>query len=225
MQQVDWVVAVAKAASLPVAAGAAPLAIVVQSLPSAGWLQWIQVLGTLAVAGIAAVISTRIQSKQAETARRSWNTADTKLKLDLFDKRYTIFESAKDLITDAYLSGVNTIEANEYTRLRLLAGRTVGARWLLDEAIEVFIQHVVKEAEDRWINKLVAKQQAAANPAMPNASYTQSAIGLDVMRQKARLDELIQLFTRYMQIRYEFPNQSWLPPQTQSPTGSASVAS
>lgn len=54
------------------------------------WLQVGQLFGTLAIGGVAGII-----------AWRQWKTAQDKVKLDLFDRRFAVFMDARRLVSEA----------------------------------------------------------------------------------------------------------------------------
>lgn len=54
------------------------------------WLHVGQLLGTLAIGGVAGVI-----------AWQQWRTAKDKVKLDLFDRRFAVFMDARQLVSEA----------------------------------------------------------------------------------------------------------------------------
>jgi hypothetical protein len=54
------------------------------------WLQVGQLLGTLSIGGVAGII-----------AWRQWRTAQDKVKLDLFDRRFAVFMDARRLVSEA----------------------------------------------------------------------------------------------------------------------------
>ncbi|WP_155737525.1 hypothetical protein [Agrobacterium tumefaciens] len=58
------------------------------------WLQVGQLFGTLAIGGVAGVI-----------AWRQWRTAQDKVKLDLFDRRFAVFMDARRLVSEAVALG------------------------------------------------------------------------------------------------------------------------
>lgn len=58
------------------------------------WLQVGQLLGTLAIGGVAGII-----------AWRQWRTAQDKVKLDLFDRRFAVFMDARRLVSEAVALG------------------------------------------------------------------------------------------------------------------------
>ena len=71
-------------------------------------------------------------------AYRQWRTAQNKLKLDLFDRQFTIYLAAKKAIVSVIESGKIT---NEEADKFLLETRE--AQWLLDKDIDMYFRKTI----------------------------------------------------------------------------------
>lgn len=67
-------------------------------------------------------------------AYRQWRLAQNKLKLDFFDRRFSVFEAARSLITSILTSGT----AKDEELLKFLFA-TREAKWLLDASVAEYL--------------------------------------------------------------------------------------
>jgi hypothetical protein len=192
---------VAKATAVPVAASAVPLSIVVESMPSGGALQYTQVIGTLVIAGIAAVITLVMQRRQVAIAKGALRTAENKLRLDLFDKRYAMFLAGKALIADEFLMGMDTVDTSKYTRFRDLVNATSGASWLLDDKVEKFLKTVAHEAAERYDSYVERIRQNRAT--WDDMGWSSSELQAGSTRIAKQQETLVELFRPFMRIRHK----------------------
>jgi tRNA isopentenyl-2-thiomethyl-A-37 hydroxylase MiaE len=103
--------------------------------PEGGTLEYVQVFGTLLIAVIVAGITWAMQRRQVEIANRAAKTAQHKLNLDLFDKRWTVYDVARRLIGTVVVRG--NIEAHE---LQQFLDCTQGAKWLFDDDVADYLK-------------------------------------------------------------------------------------
>ncbi len=90
--------------------------------PDPHWTTILSALLVPTVAGFAALIG-----------YRQWKTAHTKLKLDLFDRRYPIYEAARSFISSICVSGkADEVEVRKF----LMATRD--AKWLLSNEVVTY---------------------------------------------------------------------------------------
>jgi hypothetical protein len=114
------------------------------------WEHTVTLYGTPAVALVAACIAGLIQLRQWGTAKAAAETARNKLKLDLFDKRWAIYEAGLGLINDSFLSDVeHDYTMRDWDKLKELQKQLNGANWLLDEQVSAFLMKIGFEAELR----------------------------------------------------------------------------
>jgi len=83
---------------------------------------WTQVLSALLTPTIAVLV--------AIIAYRQWRTAQNRLKLDLFDRRFAVYDAARNLLSSVMTSG----KAKDEEMLKFLA-HTREAKWLLNNEI------------------------------------------------------------------------------------------
>lgn len=74
-------------------------------------------------------------------AYRQWHTARDKLKHELFDRRFSIYEAARDLCWSISESG--KLEGDECARLSLKA---MEAKWLLNDDISKYLESLCDKA-------------------------------------------------------------------------------
>ncbi len=127
----------ASAASSAVAPAAASLA-----APLGGWLQYVQVIGTLIIALIAAAIAGSIQWRQMQISKGILNTANDKLRLDLFDKRLAIFDATTKLIMH-----VHSCEVLRQEHVVEWITATRGAKWLFDQQVQDFVDGLYERVD------------------------------------------------------------------------------
>lgn len=96
-------------------------------------LEFYKALGTVLVAIIAAGIAGGIQYRQWQTANKQWRTAQQKLNLDLFDRRFKIYRAAMDL-------GYDLNDTKDESTMLLDYGSIIdAAEWLFNENISKYI--------------------------------------------------------------------------------------
>ena len=99
-------------------------------------LLWTEILSALLTPTIAVVV--------AMIAYRQWRTAQSRLKLDLFDRRFAVYDAARNLISSILTSG----KAKDEEMLKFLT-HTREAKWLLnDEIAEYFDKEIWGQAVD-----------------------------------------------------------------------------
>ncbi len=107
-----------------------PLSLDSMTAPDPHWTAYLQALLTSVVAALAAFI-----------AWRQWLTARNKLKLDLFDRRFAVYDAARNLIGSIATSG----KVKEDELMKYLLG-TREVRWLLNKDIEEYLWGIYLEA-------------------------------------------------------------------------------
>ena len=74
-------------------------------------------------------------------AYRQWRLAQNKLKLDLFDRRFSVYVCARDLLASIMTTGL----AKDEEVFKYLVG-TREAKWLLNEPIDVYLSKTLYHA-------------------------------------------------------------------------------
>jgi hypothetical protein len=94
------------------------------------WERHVQALGPIVVAVIAALIAAYI-------ALRQWWTAHDRLRLDMYERRFAIYDATKTLVNVVTLHGQTTRDdlANFYAGIR-------GAEFLFDEETRGFLETI-----------------------------------------------------------------------------------
>ena len=118
-------------------AASSPLQIAIVSTPASAsphWTAYLQAIGTPIVAVIAAGIAASIAYRQWKTAHAAVQTAKNKLKLDLFDKRFAVYQAASQLIVHMCDDKTHDNEA-----VRGLLVKFGGAEFLFDEDVDNYL--------------------------------------------------------------------------------------
>ncbi len=194
---------------IPLASGVTvgnPLVLQVASVPSAGpqaphWSVYLQISGTLFIAGIAAWITWRMQNRQVDIARGALRTSENKLRLDLFDKRYAMFLAGRSLISDQHMLGVDTENTSSFTRMQALIEATVGASWLLDDQVEKFLKQVADGAVERYRD--YQDRLRRNQPTWRELGWDSGEVEDRNERIKKDQAKLVSLFRPFMRIRHK----------------------
>jgi hypothetical protein len=117
------------------------------------------VIATIFAATVAASISVRLGRNQAAIAQSQADIARDKLKFDLFEMRYSIYSSVKELIE--YATAANPGAPIDSSRVRNLYVKLDEARFFFDEGVIAFINDVCAAAE-AYFN--LRSERAIANP-------------------------------------------------------------
>ena len=83
---------------------------------------------------LAALLTPTVAVLGSFIAYRQWRLAQTKLKLDLFDRRFSVFEAARGLIASIMTSG----KAKDEEVLKFLFA-TREAKWLLNASVAEYL--------------------------------------------------------------------------------------
>jgi len=94
-------------------------------------INWLGLL-TLVLAGFGAYI-----------AWRQWKTAAYRVKLDLFDRRYRIYEEVRKLLKIAYPSG-----RIELVNIEALQSQTVEAKFLFGDDVQTYLKEIYDHARN-----------------------------------------------------------------------------
>jgi hypothetical protein len=127
-------------------------------------------------------------------AYRQWCLAQNKLKLDLFDRRFSVYESARNFLASIMTSG----RANEKELLKFLAG-TREAKWLLNRQVaDYLVKEIYHKALD--LQTLESELQGVGlGPERTANVRKQSELKKCLMAQYEVLD---QHFSPYLQLSH-----------------------
>jgi uncharacterized protein (DUF4415 family) len=139
------------------------------------WMQWLQAIAIIGIAGLGA----RIAYKQAIIA-------EGKLKLDLFEKRFKVFDAARNALVEVFRNGdIRTKDLDEYD-----AG-VLDAVFLFNEEIESYLEGLRKEMAGLYfINRQLER---AGDDDKKRAKYADAASN----KLTALTDELQKLKERF----------------------------
>lgn len=98
------------------------------------WTVYWSAFATPFVALIAAAIAASIAYRQWKTAAAAVTTAKSKLKLDLFERRFNVFQAASRLIVRMAQD-----TAHDDKAVAALLGETAGAEFLFDEKVNSYL--------------------------------------------------------------------------------------
>lgn len=130
------------APSIPVQPGTSasnPLVVQIVGVPQAPstephWTVYWSTFATPLVALVAAAIAASIAYRQWKTAAAAVATAKNKLKLDLFERRFNVFQATSRLIVRMTQDTVHDDKA-----ISTLLGETAGAEFLFDETVHGYL--------------------------------------------------------------------------------------
>jgi hypothetical protein len=185
---------------LPIAT-TAPITLILQSPPSEPkWTEELQAVGTPCVAVLAAFVAGMIAYRQWRTAEAAKETARNKLKLDLFEKRWAIYEAASSLISDSFLSDDSfDYSPHDWMKLREQQQKLNGANWLLDEKVNAYLMKIGMDAEHR--HRMIVRRQSEATPSTA-AEVMQRNWQDNMKRVREELGQLNELFAPFMTIQH-----------------------
>lgn len=160
--------AVTAAASVP-----QPFLIAVSAMPPGGSLLYIQVIGTLIIALCAAFVTWRIQTRQvaiaqqaAQTAHQAAETARNKLKLDLFDRRWTMYASAQKLIKK--VAAGHAVDADT---LDAYSSATTGAKWIFNKGTQDYFEALAAQVDALNLVRAERSGHASDDDSGPRAEW------------------------------------------------------
>jgi hypothetical protein len=189
------------ASGVVAAASTQPLVVVVQSLPSSGALPWIQAIGTIVVALIAAGIAGTIQWRQMQIAKGALRTADNKLRLDLYERRFVIVNAAMDLIADRFIDSKDDSLDGDYKRLHEAMVKIGFASWLFDMKVDLFVSMMAAEANERY-RTLDQRLEEQRKDMKVNGYRITEAIAADRKRVEEQSRQLVKMVEPYMAINH-----------------------
>lgn len=124
-------------------------------------------------------------------AYRQWRTAQNKLKLDLFEKRFSVYDAARNLLASIMTSG----KANDKNTFEFLSG-TREAKWLLNADIADYLD---KQIYHKTIDLQTLAAELEGMPVGEERSANvrkQSEIKKWMLKQFEVLDEKFAPFLR-----------------------------
>jgi hypothetical protein len=102
---------------------------------------------------LSALLTPTIAIAGGVIAYLQWRTADKKRNQDLFDRRFAVFETARNLLQDLQLHGNPSQEA-----LRAYAIGTSGAEFLFNDEVARYLQDIGERARRLRINEARAER-------------------------------------------------------------------
>ena len=123
----------------PGTSASSPLVVQIVGVPQAPspephWTVYWSAFATPFVALVAAAIAASIAYRQWKTAAAAVATAKNKLKLDLFERRFNVFQATSRLIVKMTQDTVH-----EGKVIAMLLGETAGAEFLFDETVHRYL--------------------------------------------------------------------------------------
>jgi uncharacterized membrane protein YccC len=147
------------------------------------WMQYVQALGPTVVAIVVGLVAGHI-------AWRQWRTANHRLRLDLFEKRYAVYEAIKNVIGHVQLHGQITADelGGFYAAVR-------GAEFLFKGKTRNFI---TKISDAAFRARMVTFARERQGDRASEAVIDREEDLLDVLRSAEQ--QLEQLFSRYLDL-------------------------
>lgn len=87
---------------------------------------------------LAALLTPTVAVLGSFIAYRQWRTAQSKLKFELFDRRFSVYEASRNLLASIMTSG----KAKNEEVLKFLAA-TREAKWLLNDEVATYLEKVL----------------------------------------------------------------------------------
>lgn len=147
------------------------------------WLDYVKALGTPTAALVAATVTGSFAYKQ-------WRTAQNKLKLDLFGKRFEVYEAGIQLIRE-----IVSPSAGNGKRLTELTKETSGAKWLLNAQIAQHLDELMSRA---WTRLAIERDLDEHGILMEQREHEISEYQIDVQefvsQERAKPDEKFDKF-------------------------------
>ena len=147
------------------------------------WLEYVKALGTPVAALVAAAVTGSFAYKQ-------WKTARNKLKLDLFEKRFEVYEAGIQLIRE-----IVSPSAGDGKRLTELTKEISGAKWLLNEQIAQHLNELLTRA---WKRLALERDLDEHGISMEQREQEISEYQIDVQafvsKERAKLDAQFDKF-------------------------------
>lgn len=125
-------------------------------------------------------------------AIQQWLTAKNKLRLDIFDRRYPVFEAALKLVSIAVQKGDVPDEAR-----REFVIATRGAQFLFDQKLQDYCDALAKEA----INVRVGEQMMDSLPLGDRRTKSAEAWAERMKWFTEQVDEIPKRFAPFLKIR------------------------
>jgi len=132
----------------------------------------------------------------AYIAYQQWLTAKNKFRLDLFEKRFAVFEAAMKMVSIAVQKGDVPDEAR---REFLIA--TKGVQFLCDQKLQDYCDTLAKEA----LSVRVGQQEMDSLPVGPQRAKSAVALGERIKWFSDQVDEIPKRFGEFLQIRGASP--------------------
>lgn len=161
---------------------------VTTQIPLPVWIEYTKALGAPIVAVLAALIAGVISSQQLRTTRN-------KLKLDLFEKRFGVYEAGTEIIRE-----IITPSTGYGKRLTELTNAVSGARWLLNAAI---IKHLDELLTRAWERVELDRDLDGAGISDEQRQEEIRAYQVDTQAfMRVELDQLNKLFDRFLSVEH-----------------------
>jgi hypothetical protein len=162
------------------------------------------VIATIFAASVAAGISVRLGRNQSAIAKSQADIALDKLKFDLFEMRYSIYLSLKELIEYAAL--IHDVQSIDAERVRKLYVKLDEARFFFDSGVIAFINKVCAAAE-AYFNLLGMRVNVNIDDAPAWSSVAEQLSGCSAQLRKlyAAAPEAFETSLRFNQVTKSSP--------------------
>jgi hypothetical protein len=152
----------------------------------------IAALSTLLVGIATLILSSRIARVSADLASQQLETAQNKLRFDLFDRRFAAFEAAMKLVSIAVRKG----DVPDEARHEFLVA-TKGVEFLFDRELQDYCDTLAKEA----LSVRVGQQEMDSLPVGNQRAASAVALGDRLKWFNDQVDEIPKRFGPFLRIR------------------------
>jgi len=148
------------------------------------WTAYVSALGTPIVAVVAAVLA-------GYFAYRQWQTARHRLRLDLFDRRFAVYHSAREFLASIVTGGVDETELFKF-------GTTSrDAKWLLNAAVAEYLEELRHKAIDQQVRD---QEREMSSGAARNRNIQESSEFRHWLNKQ--YDVLDEKFTPFLKLKH-----------------------
>jgi hypothetical protein len=133
-------------------------------------------IATIVASVVATVFAVLLSRGQQRIAQTQADVSIEKLKLDLFDKRYTIYSAAKQLIE--HLTQKSDFKALDHMKIRALYVTLDEGRFFLPQTLREFLSHL-QQASEEFIKVLADRANLSTDDAKAWSATADEAAALN----------------------------------------------
>ncbi len=153
-------------------------------------LQLASPIATIIAAGAAVYVTWKIGTRQANIAEQQAKLADTRMRHDLYDRRFKIYEAARALVVAVF----RRVDVSQEEFFAFVSG-TADAVFLLNAEIVAYFEEMrTKALRLQRMNRLINEPPAVPEPDQTNAPHHKADLGTWFVAQNEVLIEKFKPF-------------------------------